>query len=485
MNVTAEERIMYSVMKAVYDSGIPISFKGSMVLKACLFEAGFLDETRHTVDIDANWNTDTPPTAEQMVESLQRAINRGGMDYEVRLYRMYGEKRSAGFELVDRNTDEILFTMDVDVNRPITPTQIYEVDGICFRGVSPLQMIADKVAVVSTDKVFRRIKDVVDLYYISKVFEFDVQKIYSTLKCSERTMGDFQGFLQRKEDLRHSYEKFRFAGGVNKPPFDAVYPAEVRASEENGVYRLKKVYYLTAKDDPATIPTADFEREGRTYTLLDLLKNDQTETDTREHIEVVTLESKTKDMAEILKMLEPKLEVKTEDGYEGVLSLDHTTIQVEAAGYGTSSRTVTAERTYPNLSDADVSLVPKSVNENGRTLTLADVSWQEAAVDPTDGYDIPIRYTAVASYTGTATSKYATGYTVTADYKGDVTRASCDTVVYTAVFSSVGNEAATDSSSFNWLWLLIPVGAAALGGCGYAGYKGYHHYINKKRGYAA
>ena len=129
-------------------------------------------------------------------------------------------------------------------------------------------------------------------------------------------------------------------------PSVSAYPAEVRASEENGVYRLEKVYYLTAKDDPATIPTADFEREGRTYTLLDLLKNDQTETDTREHIEVVTLESKTKDMAEILKMLEPKLEVKTEDGYEGVLSLDHTTIQVEAAGYGTSSRTVTAERTY-------------------------------------------------------------------------------------------------------------------------------------------
>lgn len=217
-------------------------------------------------------------------------------------------------------------------------------------------------------------------------------------------------------------------------PGISAYPAEVRASEENGVYRLEKVYYLTAKDDPTTIPTADFEREGRTYALLDLLKNDQTETDTREHIEVVTLESKTKDMAKILKMLEPKLEVKTEDGYEGALSLDHTTIQVEAVGYGTSSRTVTAERTYPNLSDADVSLVPKSVNENGRTLTLADVSWQEAAVDPTDGYGIPIRYTAVASYTGTAISKYATGYTVTADYKGDITRTSCDTVVYTAVF---------------------------------------------------
>lgn len=36
MTITAEERLMYQVMKAIYDSGIPVSFKGSMVLKACL-----------------------------------------------------------------------------------------------------------------------------------------------------------------------------------------------------------------------------------------------------------------------------------------------------------------------------------------------------------------------------------------------------------------------------------------------------------------
>ena len=41
MNVTAQEKLMYGVMKAVYDSGIPVSFKGSMVLKACLAEAGY------------------------------------------------------------------------------------------------------------------------------------------------------------------------------------------------------------------------------------------------------------------------------------------------------------------------------------------------------------------------------------------------------------------------------------------------------------
>lgn len=54
MIITAEEKLMYDVMKAIYDSGIPVNFKGSMVLKACLMEAGYDDETRYTVDIDAN-----------------------------------------------------------------------------------------------------------------------------------------------------------------------------------------------------------------------------------------------------------------------------------------------------------------------------------------------------------------------------------------------------------------------------------------------
>ena len=67
---------MYEVMKAVYDSGIPISFKGSMVLRACLLEAGYSEEMRHTVDIDANWNTDTAPSAGQMTESLEKPCKR-------------------------------------------------------------------------------------------------------------------------------------------------------------------------------------------------------------------------------------------------------------------------------------------------------------------------------------------------------------------------------------------------------------------------
>ncbi|MBQ3009647.1 MAG: nucleotidyl transferase AbiEii/AbiGii toxin family protein [Oscillospiraceae bacterium] len=223
MNLSALEKIMYGVMKAIYDSGIPISFKGSMVLKACLLEAGYAEETRHTVDIDGNWNSDVEPTSEQMVESLQNAIDKSGVNLEVHLYRAHGEKRSAGFELIDRSSEEPLFTMDVDVNRPAPATKIYEIDGIRFCGAAPVQIIADKLSAISTDKVFRRIKDVVDLYYISKVFEFNAADVRRTLKNSERELDNFDGFLHKAKDLEHAYEKFRFAGDVEKPPFEEIY----------------------------------------------------------------------------------------------------------------------------------------------------------------------------------------------------------------------------------------------------------------------
>lgn len=236
---------------------------------------------------------------------------------------------------------------------------------------------------------------------------------------------------------------------------DILYPVEVTEYMEGDSSRLKKIYVLTPADDPSLIPTEDFDREGQTYTLLDITRQDQVETDTRDYTETVTLESKTKDMDAILPQLTATLEVDTEEGYTGVLTLDTASIQVEAAGYSTSTRAVTAARTYPNLSDADVSLIPKSIEDGGRTLELANVQWQEAGEF----------YTATATYTGTASSKYATGYTVTAEYSGEVSKTTNDTVTYAAVFSANPTQMQTAAKSgMNWRWLLVlPAGAAAAG----------------------
>lgn len=132
MNVTAAEEWMYRVMKAVYDSGIPVDFKGSMVLRACLMEAGYSEEIRHTVDIDGDWYWEAPPSAGQLTQALQRALQKSGIELDVSLYRMYGEGRSAGFELTERSSGDVLFSMDIDINRPMRPTKIYEVGASNF-----------------------------------------------------------------------------------------------------------------------------------------------------------------------------------------------------------------------------------------------------------------------------------------------------------------------------------------------------------------
>ena len=285
-----------------------------------------------------------------------------------------------------------------------------------------------------------------------------------------------------------------------QPPA-VLYPAEVRTSEENGIIRLEKVYYLSTRDDPAAIPTGDFDREGRHYTLLDVLKNDLSETETQDYIEVVTLDSSTKDIGEIIKTLEPEREITTEDGYTGILKPDYTKITVEAAGYKTSSWTVSATRSYPNLSDADASLIPKTIQDGGRTLTLANVDWQEAG-----GF-----YNATASYTGTASGRNVTGYTVTVEYSGEIAKTSNDTVIYTAIFSSENTshgethlEPEFDSSpedgssqqeqdaepvsesggsTVGKIVILSIAAIAALAAIGYGGWRGYQYIQKKKRGY--
>ena len=76
------------------------------------------------------------------------------------------------------------------------------------------------------------------------------------------------------------------------------------------------------------------------------------------------------------------------------------------------------------MTDADLSLVPKTITDGGKTLTLANVNWSSS--NQTEGDEIVQRYTASATYTGTSTSKSATGYTVKANYTGELSKTGCN-----------------------------------------------------------
>ncbi len=263
---------------------------------------------------------------------------------------------------------------------------------------------------------------------------------------------------------------------------EVCYPTAVEESEDGG--EIRKVYDLEPGQDPAGIPRSDFEQNGIHYTLTDLLKQEMPEYQERQHTEEVSLESKNKDMASILALLPQQKEFVTEDGLSGTLTLQLDTVQVETAGYGKSTKTVTTTRRYPNLGSQDTSYIPKTVEENGRTMTLQDISWQTDNTANMDDYALGDRYTAVATYSGTATSSYVTGYTVTAKYEGTVSRIALDRVRYVAIFegteikpvvtlpeiedpAAMPDKTSTDGGfSFNWGYILIPLGVVVLIGGG-------------------
>ena len=250
------------------------------------------------------------------------------------------------------------------------------------------------------------------------------------------------------------------------------YPTSVTRSEDGT--EIRKVYDLGPEEDPAGISRSDFQQDGVRYTLVDLLKQELPENESRQHVETVTLESKNKDMASVLELLPQQREFVTDDGLSGVLTLQLDTVQVDVSGYGSSTRAVNVTRSYPNLAGQDTSYIPKTIQDGGRTLTLQDISWQTDNTASLDGYAMGDRFTAVATYSGSATSSYVKGYTVTANYAGTVSRIALNKTRYVAIFEGDGPTVdiiPTEADSapgfqFTWAYLLVPLGVIALAGGG-------------------
>ena len=256
------------------------------------------------------------------------------------------------------------------------------------------------------------------------------------------------------------------------------YPTAVTRSEDGT--EIRKLYDLSPEDDPAGIPRSDFEQDGFHYTLTDLLKQELPEYEERQHTETVSLESKSKDMESVLALLPQEREFITDDGLTGVLSLQLDTVQVEVAGYGSSTKEISVTRSYPNLAGQDTQYIPKTIEDNGRTLTLQSIDWQTDNTAGTDGYALGDRFTAVATYTGSTTSSYVKGYLVTAEYSGTVSRIALNKTRYVAIFEGTAIEplepveelSGADETplQFRWVYVLAPLGivAAAGGGIGIA-----------------
>lgn len=201
----------------------------------------------------------------------------------------------------------------------------------------------------------------------------------------------------------------------------------------NGQQQAIMVYTLLPDQKPEDLIEQDFEYDGYLYAYSGMTKQEQTFNEEKLHTETITVNTGSKDLKDILAELKPTIEF--DDGTsQGILALDHETIKTEAAGYKTSSYTVTATKNFTGLASNDSSLIDPTAVKNGRTLSLSNITWSVESTALVGDALVPATYSAVATYSGTASSTVATGYITTAEYTGKVTASGISSIKYTVTY---------------------------------------------------
>jgi len=231
--MTDKETIMYQILGAICEADAPIVFKGALITKLVLTENGYATLERHTRDIDANW-VGAPPSMSELENTLNRSLESFDGKLRAEAFREYGDRKSAGFYIVENATGEKVVTMDIDI-RPICGSRTYHYGEISIKGVLANEILADKITVLSGMKMFRRSKDLIDVYALTQCIEVQTSEIFKVVSSKQLKLGEFNELLTRRSDVEHAYNKLQ--GVEGKPLFDDVYP-----------YLTKLVYPFAQKD---------------------------------------------------------------------------------------------------------------------------------------------------------------------------------------------------------------------------------------------
>lgn len=211
---------LYRVMEELTNAGVPIVFKGAMILNLAVRENNPSKVERATRDIDGDW-VGKFPSMEEMEEAMRSAVKKVDSSLDVQVSRIFGERKSAGFRIVNECGEKIAsIDLSVRQNRFYRP-YVSCVNGVSINGASVSKMLSDKIYAISGENVCRRMKDVLDIYVISFLAKIDTDELHRIWKETGRELGNFEVYKTRTDELKEAYDKMK--GIKNKPNFIEVY----------------------------------------------------------------------------------------------------------------------------------------------------------------------------------------------------------------------------------------------------------------------
>ncbi len=218
---------MFNLIETMTDMGLPVVFKGAMVLRS--FTSLNSIQSRMTRDLDMSW-FQKGLTNETLLQAVRTAVYRSGLQgYDVVLKRPFSDTRGAGIHIIKPGAEDSFFSLDIAVKDTPSGGESFFVqypmaNGKTFKGSSPNKMVADKISAISNRVVLRRVKDVFDLGVLSQFRGYGTHQIYGLIKQEHKSLGDFDQFLNQhegKSGLKHAYNLLAVDEG--KPDFDELF----------------------------------------------------------------------------------------------------------------------------------------------------------------------------------------------------------------------------------------------------------------------
>ena len=211
---------LFTLEEVIYDFLDSVNnIKDLFVLKGCYalkYHIKDLNKFRNTKDIDFHcFSKNDWITFIESFETIASSNSKLGLKYV--LVKRRGFDKNPNSDRLTINVEkniEVIETFTIDMN--IGGIVDFDVLDNGLRYYSLASILADKLHVLQSIKIFRRIKDFIDIYCIATSFDFNGRYLCSTIKDRFRYTGrEFVPsndlFYNNKENIammRHAYEKY-------------------------------------------------------------------------------------------------------------------------------------------------------------------------------------------------------------------------------------------------------------------------------------
>jgi hypothetical protein len=194
--------------------------KGGSVLVSKMIEANRLDLYRITTDIDIHCNS--KEIWINFSNNVETILNNNDRGYVYKLIKRRSDTKglntsdSLAFELNDKG-NIIKFKMDMNIKSNSIITIEYS-PLLNMSTYDAYTMLSDKIVTISSQFIYRRIKDLYDLSVLSSLYNFQYSEVikYLSIKHPDVNLVNMMNTVNY-EALEHAYSKY--TGITNKPDF--------------------------------------------------------------------------------------------------------------------------------------------------------------------------------------------------------------------------------------------------------------------------